>query len=217
VHGSVLAPVLLAMAVVVAVAGPRSGVARWVAAGFGFAGAVVYLGYAAPDNLITATVMPTADTVSTLIASLLLIALVIVMARAYAGADGAKPANAPILAVAGGASIGYAVTAFTVTAGVAIGGTEGGFLAGHMAATLCWIAMAAGLLRYALRLADREARTWAITAGLALTAAATAKLFLFDLDTLDGMFRVAPFIVAGLLLLGMGTGYARSLAQQDER
>ncbi|MGB3331499.1 MAG: DUF2339 domain-containing protein [Mycobacterium sp.] len=217
VHGSVLAPVLLAMAVVVAVAGPRSGVARWVAAGFGFAGAVVYLGYAAPDNLITATVMPTADTVSTLIASLLLIALVIVMARAYAGADGAKPANAPILAVAGGASIGYAVTAFTVTAGVAIGGTEGGFLAGHMAATLCWIAMAAGLLRHALRLADREARTWAITAGLALTAAATAKLFLFDLDTLDGMFRVAAFIVAGLLLLGMGTGYARSLAQQDER
>lgn len=217
VHGSVLAPVLLAMAVVVAVAGPHSAVARWVAAGFGFAGAVVYLGYAAPDNLITATVMSSADTVSTLIASLLLIALVVVMARAYAGAGGANPANAPILAVAGGASIGYAVTAFTVTAGVAIGGTTGGFLAGHMAATLCWIAMAAGLLRYALRLADREARTWAITAGLALTGAATAKLFLFDLDTLDGMFRVAAFIVAGLLLLGMGTGYARSLAQQDER
>ncbi len=217
VHGSVLAPVLLAMAVVVAVAGPHSAVARWVAAGFGFAGAVVYLRYAAPDNLITATVMSSADTVSTLIASLLLIALVVVMARACAGADGANPANAPILAVAGGASIGYAVTAFTVTAGVVIGGTTGGFLAGHMAATLCWIAMAAGLLRYALRLADREARTWAITAGLALTGAATAKLFLFDLDTLDGMFRVAAFIVAGLLLLGMGTGYARSLAQQDER
>lgn len=217
VHGSVLAPVLLAMAVVVAAAGPRSDVARWVAAGFGFAGAVVYLGHAAPDTLITATAMPTADTVATLIASLLLIALVVVMARAYAGADGASPANAPILAVAGGASIGYAVTAFTVTAGVAIGGTEGGFLAGHMTATLCWIAMAAGLLRYALRLADREARTWAITAGLALTGAATAKLFLFDLDTLDGMFRVAAFIVAGLLLLAMGTGYARSLAQQDER
>ncbi|KLO29724.1 membrane protein [Mycolicibacter heraklionensis] len=216
-HGSVLAPVLLAMAVVVAVAGRHSRVARWCAAGFGFAGAVVYLGYASPDKLITATAMSTADVVSTLVASLLVIMLVVVMARAYAVADGTNPANAPILAVAGGALIGYAVTAFTVTAGVAIGGTGGGFLTGHMAATLCWIAMAAVLLRYALRLADRGARTWAITAGLALTGAATAKLFLFDLGTLDGMFRVAAFIVAGLLLLGMGTGYARSLAQQDER
>nr|WP_231995477.1 DUF2339 domain-containing protein [Mycobacterium sp. 1274756.6] len=42
-----------------------------------------------------------------------------------------------------------------------------------------------------------------------------AKLFLFDLGTLDGMFRVAVFLVAGLVLLGMGAGYARSLARQD--
>ena len=33
--------------------------------------------------------------------------------------------------------------------------------------------------------------------------------------TLDGMFRVAAFIVVGLVLLGMGAGYARSLVQQD--
>ncbi|OBI03874.1 hypothetical protein A5715_06620 [Mycolicibacter heraklionensis] len=216
-HGSLLAPVLLAMAVVVAAAGRRSGEARWVATGFGFVGVIAYLDCVAPDTLISATKMSSTDTVSTLIASLLVIALVVVMARAYALADNTNPANTPILAVAGGALIGYAVTAFTVTAGVAIGGTGGGFLTGHMAATLCWIVMAAALLRYALRLDDRGNRTWAITAGLALTAAATAKLFLFDLGTLDGMFRVAAFIVAGLLLLGMGTGYARSLAQQDDR
>ncbi|ULP46520.1 DUF2339 domain-containing protein [Mycolicibacter virginiensis] len=216
-RGSVLAPVLLAMAVVVGVAGRTGGVARWVAAGFGFAGAVVYLRYASPDNLISAATMSSADTVSTLIASLLVIALVVVMARAYVAAPNTNPSNTPVLAAGGGALIGYAVTAFTVTAGVAIGGTGGGFLAGHMAATLCWIVMAGVLLRYALRLDDRGARTWAITAGLALTTAATAKLFLFDLGTLDGMFRVAAFIVAGLLLLGMGTGYARSLAQQDGR
>ena len=42
-----------------------------------------------------------------------------------------------------------------------------------------------------------------------------AKLFLFDLGTLSGIFRVAVFIVAGLLLLAMGAGYARSLARQD--
>ncbi|MEB3062002.1 DUF2339 domain-containing protein [[Mycobacterium] zoologicum] len=216
-HGSVLAPILLATAVIVAVAGRQSGVARWVATGFGFAGGIVYLSYASPASLIIATAMSAADTVSTLIASLLLIALVAATARAYAAGgvgQGANSADAPILATAGGALIGYAVTAFTVTLGVAIGGT-GGFLAGHMAATLCWIAMAAALFRYALRLTDRDARTLPMAAGLALTGAATAKLFLFDLGTLDGMVRVAAFIVAGLLLLGMGTGYARSLAQQD--
>ena len=108
----------------------------------------------------------------------------------------------------------YAVTAFTVTAGVLVGGTGGGFLAGHMAATICWIGMAAALFVYAMRRAGRERRTAPITAGLALTAAATAKLFLFDLATLDGIFRVAAFIVVGLVLLSMGAGYARSLADR---
>jgi uncharacterized membrane protein len=44
-----------------------------------------------------------------------------------------------------------------------------------------------------------------------------AKLFLFDLSTLDGIFRVAVFIVVGLVLLGMGAGYARFLDKQDRR
>jgi uncharacterized membrane protein len=73
--------------------------------------------------------------------------------------------------------------------------------------------MAAGLFVYALRLARGERRTEAITAGLALTGAATAKLLLFDLATLDGIFRVAAFIIVGLVLLSMGAGYARSLAR----
>ena len=111
----------------------------------------------------------------------------------------------------------YCVTMLTVTAGVLIGGVEGGFLGGHMVATICWIAMAAGLFVFALRVDNRDARTAPIAGGLALTAAATAKLFLFDLGTLDGMFRVGAFIVVGLVLLGMGSGYARSLAQQDRR
>lgn len=46
--------------------------------------------------------------------------------------------------------------------------------------------------------------------------AATAKLFLFDLGTLDGMFRVGAFIVVGLVLLGMGAEYARSLAGKGQ-
>jgi uncharacterized membrane protein len=50
---------------------------------------------------------------------------------------------------------------------------------------------------------------------MTLVAAAVAKLFVFDLGTLDGMFRVAVFMVVGLVLLGMGAGYARVLSQQD--
>jgi uncharacterized membrane protein len=136
------------------------------------------------------------------------------MAPVYAIAKRRDPDVARLLAVAGGTLIVYSVTTFTVTAGVLVGGTDGGFLAGHMAATICWIAMAAALLVYALRLPS-ERRTIPVTGGLALTAAATAKLFIFDLGTLDGIFRVTVFIVVGLVLLGMGTGYARSLALQD--
>ncbi|WP_131830514.1 DUF2339 domain-containing protein, partial [Mycolicibacterium diernhoferi] len=131
------------------------------------------------------------------------------------------PRAAPALAAFGliaaaAVVIGYAVTVFTVTAGVLIGGTGGGFLAGHMAATICWIVLAAGLFGYAARL-DRAERSVPIGGGMALVAAAVAKLFLFDLGTLDGIFRVAVFIVVGLVLLGMGAGYARLLSQQDQQ
>ncbi|HKH51404.1 MAG TPA: DUF2339 domain-containing protein, partial [Mycobacterium sp.] len=88
------------------------------------------------------------------------------------------------------------------------------FFAGHMAATICWIAMAAALFIYAARVARVE-RSLPIGGGLALVAAAMAKLFLFDLGTLDGIFRVVVFIVVGLVLLGMGAGYARLLEKQD--
>lgn len=67
---------------------------------------------------------------------------------------------------------------------------------------------------------DRPALAWLlfivpIAGGLALTAAAVTKLVIFDFGRLDGIFRVTVFIVVGLVLSGMGTGYARSLAQQD--
>src|SRR5262249_5468816 len=110
----------------------------------------------------------------------------------------------------------YAVTAFTVTAGVLLGGENGGFFAGHMAATICWIAMAAALFGYAARLPKSE-RSLPIGGGLALVAAAMATLFLFDLCTLVGLFRLFVFIVVGLVLLGMGAGYARLLERQDQQ
>ena len=51
---------------------------------------------------------------------------------------------------------------------------------------------------------------------MAVIAAAVAKLFLFDLAALDGVFRVIAFIVVGLLLLSLGVAYAQSLSS-DER
>ena len=109
----------------------------------------------------------------------------------------------------------YAITTFTVTAGVLIGGEGRGFFAGHMAATIWWIAMAAGMFIYAARM-PRADRSLPIGGGLALVAAAMAKLLLFDLGTLDGIFRVVVFIVVGLVLLGTVAGYARLLEKQDQ-
>jgi uncharacterized membrane protein len=204
-------PVLLAVAIIVAVAGRRDAVARWAAAGFGAIGICLLFAYAPLGALLTATAVPTRIAVSVMATGLLAVALVLAMAWACSDLWRRDPDIARVLGALGGGMAVYAVTAFTVTAGVLAGGTSG-FLAGHMAATICWIGMAAALFGYALRLPNRERRTAPITAGLALTAAATAKLFLFDLATLDGIFRVAAFIVVGLVLLSMGAGYARSLA-----
>lgn len=74
-------------------------------------------------------------------------------------------------------------------------------------------AVKAGATGYLVKSASKAELGEAVRA----TLAATAKLFLFDLATLDGISRVATFIVVGLVLLGMGAGYARSLAQQGPR
>ncbi|MFC5333427.1 DUF2339 domain-containing protein, partial [Mycobacterium branderi] len=213
-HGYLEPPVLLAMAIVVAVAGRRNAIARWVAAGFGFIGLAEFLHYAPPGNLLTGTAVPTSVAVATMATSLLAIGYVAAMAPVHTLIDARDPDITRLLAIAGVAQLVYSVTMFSVTAGVLIGGASAGFLAGHMAATICWIAMAAALFGYARRQSNQK-RAVAVSGGLALTAAATAKLFLFDLGTLDGIFRVTAFIVVGLVLLAMGTGYARSLAPYD--
>ena len=214
--GEVVAPVLLAMAVVISIAGRRDDVARFIAVGFGIIGAGVYLGYSPPTSLVRATLLSTPDSVSVLASSILLIAAVVAIVWSWVGRGVVDSDAARVLLASLAVVVVYAVTTFTVTAGVLGGGESGGFFAGHMAATICWIAMAAALFVYAAR-QSRDERSLPIAGGLALVAAAMAKLFLFDLGTLDGMFRVAVFIVVGLVLLGMGAGYARLLAQQDQQ
>jgi uncharacterized membrane protein len=212
--GEITAPVLLAMALVIAVAGRRDDVARFVAVGFWFIGGLVYLGYAPPTSLVRAVELSAPDAVSVLVSSILLVAAVAALVWSWIGRGVLDTDAVRVLLACLGLVVVYATTMFTVTAGVLAGGASGGFFAGHMAATICWIVMAAALFVYAAR-QPREDRSLPIAGGLALVAGSMAKLFLFDLGTLDGMFRVAVFIVVGLILLGMGTGYARMLAQQD--
>lgn len=213
--GEVATPVLLAMAVVISVAGRRDDAARLVAVGFGVIGGLLYLSYAPPTALIHATALSKPDAVAVLVSSIMLIAAVIAIVWSWIGRGVLDRDAVRVLLAVLAVVVVYSVTTFTVTAGVLAGGEGGGFFAGHMAATICWIAMAAALFVYAAH-RPREDRSLPIAGGLALVAGSMAKLFLFDLGTLDGMFRVAVFIVVGLVLLGMGAGYARLLAQQDQ-
>jgi len=214
--GSVAGPLLLATGVVVAVAGRDSAVARWSAMGFGVVGGVYYLASAPPSNLAFATEVSTPTAVSTLIASLLAMVCAGAITWSWVSRDRADRDVAGVLWATAAVIAMYAITMFTVTAGVLFGGDGSGFFSGHVAATICWIALAAVVFRYAARV-PRAQRSLPIGAGMALVAASMAKLFLFDLGTLDGIFRVIVFIVVGLALLGMGAGYARLLSQQDER
>ena len=214
--GYVSGPILLAMALVMAIAGRRDAIARWAALGFSVVGGGLYVIYAPPTALVEATALGTGAAISTLVAGILLAACAVATVWSWVGRGGIDNEAVRVLWAGAAVVIVYAITTFTVTAGVLIGGQGRGFFAGHMAATICWIAMAAALFGYAAR-RGREERSLPIAGGLALVAAATAKLFLFDLGTLDGIFRVVVFIVVGLVLLGMGAGYARLLEKQDQQ
>lgn len=207
--GTVAGPVLLAMAVVTAVAGRHDVVGRCAAVGFAVISAVAHLAYSPPDALFAPTRVGVGTGISTLVSSILLVGAALAIAGTWDRTDNA-------LWVGAGAVTVYAVTTFTVTAGMLVAPGDGGFYAGHMAATIIWIAMAAALFGLAAR-RPKDERSVPIGGGLGLVAAAMAKLFLFDLGTLDGIFRVAVFIVVGLILLGMGAGYARLLERQDQQ
>ena len=206
--GTLAAPILLAMALLVVVAVRRDRVARWVSVGFAVVGGAGYLINAPIVNLLTPWTIDTGTSLSILLSSVLLAAVAIV----WTGTAG-SPSG--VLWTATAAVVVYAITQFSVTAATLIAPDAWGFYAGHMVATICWIAMAAAVFGYALRL-DRSARSVPISGGLGLVGAAVAKLFLFDLGALDGIFRVAVFIVVGLILLAMGAGYARLLDRQDQ-
>jgi uncharacterized membrane protein len=72
-----------------------------------------------------------------------------------------------------------------------------------------WAALGFGSLLYGLLRSDRRFRL----AGFALLAAAIVKVFLFDLSTLESIYRVLSFIALGLLLLAAAYAYQRIRAR----
>jgi uncharacterized membrane protein len=85
--------------------------------------------------------------------------------------------------------------------------TRVGFYGGHAVATALWTALGALLVTVlARRASDRGVM---VRLGLGLIAVAMAKLFLFDLSFLGGLFRVVAFVVSGVIVLIVGVAYSR--------
>ncbi|HEV2902979.1 MAG TPA: DUF2339 domain-containing protein [Gaiellaceae bacterium] len=72
-----------------------------------------------------------------------------------------------------------------------------------------WALLGFGSLLFGLLRDDRRFRI----AGFGLLAAAIAKVFLFDLSTLESIYRVLSFIALGLLLLAAAFAYQRIRAR----
>jgi uncharacterized membrane protein len=100
----------------------------------------------------------------------------------------------------------YGATVAVVSVGLAVWPDRHGFLVGHMLVTLSWTVGA-----FVLLLRHVDSAPLRVT-GLALVAAALAKLVLFDLASLSGIPRVLAFLGAGLVLLAAGARYARLTA-----
>jgi uncharacterized membrane protein len=89
-----------------------------------------------------------------------------------------------------------------------------GFYGGHAVATAAWTALGAVLITVVAR-RSRNRELW-VRLGLGLIAVAIAKLFLFDLSALSGLFRVVAFVVTGLIVLVLGVAYSRATEDETE-
>jgi uncharacterized membrane protein len=177
---------------------------------FGFAGLVLTLGYALPPNtLVNAPrhLVPLGTTVTAGLTGLLLAVAAIALCWVATRLGHLKSHDhAPHGWIAAAFVALYGASGAVLSVGLLISPDRSGFLLGHVFVTVSWTLGALALL---LRGIDSVPLR---VAGLALVAAALVKLVLFDLSSLDGIARVAAFLVAGLVLLAAGTRYARLVA-----
>ncbi|WP_078315259.1 DUF2339 domain-containing protein [Mycobacterium sp. D16Q16] len=181
---------------------------------FGALGGMAYVAYVPPKLLTNSASAVHAAGPLLITASVLSAATVGMVMAAMHRVGWASPQSAPVRGVLGGVSMLYSGTAAIVLSGTALLGDNDGFLLGHGLATVSWMAVSVALLLAGLRRYRNQ--SWVTRTGFVLAAMAVAKLFLFDLATLDGIARIAAFIVTGLLLLGGGTLYAREYATRGE-
>ncbi|CCQ13781.1 putative uncharacterized protein [Rhodococcus sp. AW25M09] len=206
-------PVVLfavALALIAVAHSTRSALAFSIGSGFGVIAALMFVSVCPPRALLDSD--HAVGSAGIVIGGILLAATAFVFAYVLAEL---KPVDDGLqtLAIVSGVLALYGLTAATVTLGIGIGGETTGFTAGHTAATIEWMIAAFALLAFGLR-SVTQAHV-ALLAGLSLTAAAIAKLFLFDLVALDGLFRVIAFIAVGVLLLIAGTRYAKVFADRE--
>ncbi|WP_459545321.1 DUF2339 domain-containing protein [Nocardia sp. X0981] len=195
----------------------RNRVAALLGGGYAALGGLAFFADADPQTLAgqwRAVHELTAGTAASAAAGLGVVAVALWGSRRLTGPT-ADDAGMTLLWTGAGAAALYLVTAATVSLGVVSGAAEG-FVIGHSIATIVWMAGALAAILYGLRTVRAGTPTTAriaLGSGLLVTAAALAKLFLFDLATLDGLVRVAAFLVVGILLLVAGTRYARAFAE----
>jgi uncharacterized membrane protein len=113
--------------------------------------------------------------------------------------------------LAWGLSITIGSVAFVIAGtwvGAQTGNAAAGFQSGHALVTVAWMVLCILFLRRGLA-ARKDEDIW-LHLALAIAGLAVAKLFLMDLGTLDAIARVGAFLAVGLLLLFVGTRYARA-------
>lgn len=205
-------------------------VAAALGSGHAALGGLAFLVVAGPGTLSTEWIAVrelSAGTAASAIAGLAVVALALWGSGRLGGpiaperpsGPAATDTRASLLWIGGSVAALYLVTATSVSLGV-IADIADGFVIGHSIATIVWMAGALAALLYGLRSLGARTPTAAKVAlgsGLLVTAAALAKLFLFDLATLDGLVRVTAFLVVGVLLLVAGTRYARAFAETGAR
>jgi uncharacterized membrane protein len=187
----------------------RLAVALLPAALFGTVGLVLGLGFAARPDLVLRPrwLLDTGAIVSLGLTGATIAATAITLCWAgYRLTDGE---HTPHGWVPAGLLALYGMAAALLSVGLLVSPGRDGFLLGHVLVTVSWTVGALVLL---LRGIDSVPMR---VAGLSLVVAALAKLVLFDLSSLDGLARVAAFLVAGLVLLAAGARYAKLVATRQ--
>lgn len=208
--GAVLAAAWAAEAAALAVVARRTGDvrARLGALGFLALAALHAVGVEAPVSALR-------DGAPDLLAAAVALAAVTLAALRTARGEDDPRVRRVLLAVAALAPVYLAsvaiVGAFAGGPALDAGGLGlGAHQQGQVALSVFWALCGVGALLTGLRRDHRELRL----AGLAGLGVAAGKVFLVDLATLTSIYRVASFVVLGLLLLGAGLAWERTRGRE---